>query len=540
MIAGAAMKARRRWRSALTAVLLLSGAASMSAAANQAQTVDVLIANGLVFTGEDKPGIWADVALSGDRIVFVGDAAEEGISAKRTIDATGMVVSPGLIDVHTHSDVELTSADPVVRQVPNHTLQGVSTIFIGNDGFGSPAISRVAAGLHAAPAAVNVAQFVGFGEVRKQVIGETARAPSEDELGEMRQLVAQAMCNGALGLSAGLYYAPQSFAKTDEVVALAKEAGWRGGIYDTHMRDESSDNIGLIAAVNETLDIGNRAGVPVHIAHIKAQGVDVHGKSGEVIGLINAARARGQNVTADQYPWIASGTRVSNALVPRWAMDGGMTEVVRRLGDPGLKDRLELEIADNIRRRGGPESILLTSGPHRGVTLGALAQSWGVTPIEAGVRVVRDEGDARIASFNMTTSDMENFARQEWVVSSSDASTGHPRKFGSMPLRWRLLVRERGVLTPREFIRRSTGLTADIYGLIDRGYLRRGAFADVLVFDPRNFSETADFANPTLLSEGVQFLFVNGTPVVEAGRPTAALPGVPLLKPRNAGWQCPS
>jgi len=499
-----AMNTGRR-RSLLTVVLLLCGACAVAgaAAADEKHAVDVLIANGLVFTGEDKPGIWADVGLSGDRIVFVGDASVAGIDAARTIDATGMVVSPGLIDVHTHSEAELTSDDPIVRRVPNHTLQGVSTIFIGNDGGGTPDIERMAASLRSAPGAVNVAQFVGFGEVRKRVIGETARAPIASELGAMRELVAGAMCQGALGLSAGLYYAPQSFATTDEVVALAQEAGWRGGVYDTHMRDESSDNIGLIAAVNETLDIGMRANLPVHIAHIKAQGVDVHGKSSEVIGLINAARERGQNVTADQYPWIASGTRVSNALVPRWAMDGGMSAVVRRLADPALKNRLELEIADNIRRRGGPESILLTSGPHRGVTLGKLAQSWGVTPVEAGVRVVRDEGDARIASFNMTPADMENFARQEWVISSSDASTGHPRKFGSMPLRWRLLVRERGVLSAQDFIRRSTGLTADIYGLTDRGYLRRGAFADVLVFDPRNFRENADFANPTLLSDGV-------------------------------------
>lgn len=534
------MKARLVCLQISALALALSGPLVMSAFANQTQVADVLIKNGLVFTGEDRPGIWADVAFTEDRVIFVGDAEAEGVEARRTIDATGMVVSPGLIDVHTHSETELRSQDAVDRRVPNHTLQGVSTIFVGNDGGGTPDISEMAAGLRAAPAAVNVAQFVGFGEVRKRVIGETARAASADELAEMRNMVGGAMCEGALGLSAGLYYAPQSYATTSEVIALAEEAGWRGGIYDTHLRDESSDNIGLIAAVNEAIEIGLRASIPVHIAHIKAQGVDVHGKSSEVIGIINAARARGQNVTADQYPWIASGTRVSNALVPRWAMDGGMAEVVRRLGDASLRDRLEREIADNIRRRGGPESILLTSGPHRGITLAALAQQWGVSTVEAGVRVVRDEGDARIASFNMTTSDMENFARQEWVISSSDASTGHPRKFGSMPLRWRALVREREVLTAQQFIHRSTGLTADIYGLTDRGYLRRGTYADVLVFDPRGFRENADFANPTLLSEGVQFLFVNGTPVVEAGNPTSALPGHALLKPRNAGWHCPS
>jgi N-acyl-D-amino-acid deacylase len=512
--------------------LLITGAAPVR--------VDVLIAGGTVYTGEEKPGVRGDVGLRGDRIVFVGDSARAGVRAKRRIDASGMIVAPGLIDVHTHSGGDLAADDAKRRQVPNHTLQGVATVFVGNDGDGSPNVAAEARTFASKGIGVNVASFVGFGAVRKQVIGETARAPSPAELVRMQGLVAKGMCEGGLGLSAGLYYAPQSFAKTEEVIALAREAARRGGLYDTHMRDESSDNIGLLAAVEEVMRIGREAGLPVHISHIKAQGIDVHGQSARVIDIVRKAQASGLSVTADQYSWLASGTHVSNALAPRWAMDGGDAALVRNLGDPKLKARLDVEMADNLRRRGGPESILLTSGPHTGQTLGALAKAWNVTPLEAGVRVMRDEGDARIASFNMTAPDMENFARQPWVVSSSDASEGHPRKYGSMPLRWRLLVREGHVLTPQQFIRRSTGLTADIYGLRQRGYLRPGYFADVLVFDPARFRERSDYAHPRQLSEGVQQLFVNGVAVVDRGQPTGALPGRPLLKPRNPKWACPA
>ncbi len=523
----------------IVAMLLGAGAAAAPAMAQDAM-MDVLITGGTVYVGDLQPGRVADVGLRGDRIAFVGDARKSGVRAVQTIDARGLIVSPGLIDVHTHSGNDLANADPAVRMVPNHTLQGVSTVFIGNDGDGAPEVGAFARRYRASPGAVNVAQFVGFGAVRKAVVGDGARAPSDSELVTMRNLVAKGMCAGAFGFSAGLYYAPQSFAKTDEVVALAREAAVRGGLYDTHLRDESSDNIGLLAAVEEALTIGRAAGLPVHLAHIKAQGVDVHGKSGDVIAMVERAQKAGQKVTADQYTWLASGTRLTNALVPRWAMDGGKDAMAGRLADPALQSRLDAAMVDNLRRRGGPDSILLTSGPYRGKTLTMLGREWNVTPLAAALRVIREEGDARIASFNMTREDQENFARQPWVVSSSDASEGHPRKYGSMPIRWRLLVRERAVLTPEQFIHRSSGLTADIYGIADRGYLRPGAFADVLVFDPAQFREQADYSQPRALSQGVRTLFVNGVPVVADGKPTGDVGGRPLLKglPREA--PCPA
>ncbi|HRD45436.1 MAG TPA: hypothetical protein PLF78_03020, partial [Caulobacter sp.] len=235
----------------------------------------------------------------------------------------------------------------------NYLAQGVTTVLIGNDGDGRPEVAALMDRAERRGVGVNVAAYVGFGAVRKAVVGDAARAPTADELGRMKALVARAMCEGAIGFSTGLYYSPQSFSKTEEVIALAREAGTRGGIYDSHLRDEGSDNVGLLAAVEEALRIGREADMPVHFAHIKALGVDVHGKAPTVIARIEAEIAGGREVTADQYPWLASGTHLGNALVPIWAKDGGRSAQNARLADPALRDRLVVEMSDNLRRRGG-------------------------------------------------------------------------------------------------------------------------------------------------------------------------------------------
>jgi N-acyl-D-aspartate/D-glutamate deacylase len=514
-------------------VLACAFAAALPAAAEQRPRVDLLIRGGVVVDGTGGPRREADVAVDDGRIVLVGDAS--ALSARRLIDAEGLVVAPGFIDPHTHSLSDLVSDDANHRRALNHLAQGVTTILVGNDGDGSLDVAAQRRRLEQARIGVNVGAFVGFGSVREAVLGQAARAPTQDELDRMRQLVAQAMCEGAVGFSAGLYYAPQSFAQTEEVIALAREAAARGGLYETHLRDESSDNVGLIAAVEEALRIGREAGLPVHFAHIKAQGVDVHGQSTRVIELIDAARAAGQRVTADQYPWRASGTRVSNALIPRWTQaDGGPAAMRRRLADPSLAERLDAEIADNIRRRGGPESLLITSGEYRGSHLGQVAEMLGVTPVEAARRIAL-AGDARIASFNMREDDIRNFMRQPWVVTSSDATPGHPRRFGSFAMKFALYVREEPLLTVEEFVHRSSGLTAEIFGLEGRGLLREGYAADIVVFDPRSFAARATFEEPELYAVGVHYAVVNGVLAVDRGVATSALAGRALARAPAAG-----
>ena len=319
------------------------------------------------------------------------------------------------------------------------------------------------------------------------------------------------------------------------MVALAREAGLRGGVYDSHIRDESSYSIGLAAAVDEAIAVGREAGIPVNISHIKALGVDVHGQAPAIVARIEAARAAGQSITADQYPWSASGTTLVAALVPRWAQDGGRPELLRRLDDPSIASRLRTEMAENLRRRGGAAALLITQGMHRGDNLAEIAGT--SDPVEAAIGIIR-EADVRVASFNQTEADIETYMRQPWVMTGSDASDGHPRAFGSFARLYAEYVVKRRVLDLRAFIERSSARTADRFGIVDRGRLRPGAFADILVFDPRSYEARSTYELPTLLAAGVEAVFVNGVAAVEDGALTGAAAGRGLARAPREG-SCP-
>jgi N-acyl-D-aspartate/D-glutamate deacylase len=512
---------------------LLLGIAALGGA-SPPPAVDLIVRGGTVYPGSGAPFV-GDVAIAGDRIVAVGRRLRH--SARRTIDARGMVVAPGFIDPHAHLGEQLADADARTRLVPGFLMQGVTTAFIGNDGGGDTNIGAVLGRARTQPVGINYAAFVGFGEVRRAVVGEADRAPTPEELARMRRIVAAGMCSGALGLSTGLFYAPQSFATTAEVSALAREAGTRGGVYDSHIRDESSYSIGLAAAVEEALTVGREGRLPVNISHIKALGVDVHGYAPAIIARIEAAQRAGQRVTADQYPWAASGTSLAAALVPRWAQDGGRPALLRRFDDPSLAARLRTDMADNLRRRGGPASLLIAEGAHRGQRLAEVAQARGLDPLAAAIAIIRVQ-DPSVASFNQTEEDIAAFMRRPWVMTGSDASTGHPRAYGSFARKYSEYVVRRRVLTLRQFIERSTALTADTFGLPDRGRLRAGAFADLVVFDPRTFAARATYEEPTLPAAGVRFLLVNGVAAVENGALTGRAAGRALAHVPPAG-SCP-
>jgi len=533
-------------KSRLAVALLLSSALAGSAT-GQGQQADVLITGGTIYDGSEAKPYTGDVAITGDKITYVGPKAN--VTAKRTIDAKGMIVSPGLIDAHTHTDHFIDSADKAQRADPAWTMQGVSTVFIGIDGNGTPDLKAKFARYSAQGIGPNVVSYVGFGAIRQAVIGEAAREPTRAELEKEKALVIKGMCEGAIGLSAGLFYAPQNFAKTDEVIALAKEAGKRGGIYDTHQRDETSYSIGLIGSTKEVLQIGREGGIPVHFSHIKALGPVVWGKSTEVIKLINDARASGQNVTANHYPWQASHTGLAAALIPRWASDGGNPAMIKRFDDPALMKKIKAEMVENLKRRGGADKILLTSGqadggqantaPDRPWTakyLSDIAKEWKVDPLDAAIRILREsKGKASIVSFNISEPDLENFMKQPWAVTSSDGGPGHPREYATFQTKYAVYVKQKHVIDTGFFIRHSSGLTADIFKLDRRGYLKPGYFADVLVFDPGRYVPKADYVHPAVLSEGVQELFVNGVAAVDNGKPTGATAGRPLPHSPTAG-----
>lgn len=530
----------------LPGLLLLAACAVAPAAPAPVAEADILIHGGLLFDGGPDAGEVADVAIRGDRVLAVGPGLRQRYRAAREIDATGLVVSPGFIDPHTHPDTYLRSPDPARRRILPWLHQGVSTIFIGIDGSGTPDVAADRATLEAAGTGTNVAAYVGLGPVRRRVLGDDARAPDADELARMRGLVANAMCEGAFGLSAGLFYAPQGFASTDEVVALAGEAAVRGGVYDTHQRDESSYSLGLMGSIDEVLEIGRRAGLPVHIAHIKALGADVHGRAGEVIARIERARSEGQRVTADQYPWLASSTSLGAAVLPRWAVDGGRAALFARLDDAATAARVRDAIGDNLQRRGGADAILMTGTgwPWSALTLQAYADAEGIHPVEAALRIIREGGTGRtgsaqrIASFNMRRDDVDLFMRQPWVLTASDGGDGHPRQYATFPEKYTRFVAGEGVIDLAAFIHRSTGLTASTFGLEGRGFLRAGHYADVLVFDPDAYAPRADYVRPDVLSEGVVHLFVNGVAMIDAGRAAHALPGR-VLQHRPPPGTCP-
>lgn len=507
-----------------------SSSADMSERAANTSELEILISGGDVYIGNEGEGpIEADIGINGERIVFIGDASKRAFSVKTQVDANGLTVAPGFIDPHTHATGDLFSENEEERQNLNYLTQGVTTVFIGNDGGGDPDIADRREDLTRLGVGTNAAMVVGHGAVRQEVVGLADRQPTQAELDEMKGLVEKAMCEGAFGFSSGLYYTPQNYSTTEEVVALASEAGNQNGYYDTHIRDESSYSIGLRAAISEAIEIGSRSGAPTHISHIKALGTDVWGASRDIVDLVEKARARGQQVTADQYPWLASGTRISNALLPSWALDGGLAETRKRFERASEIEKIETEMAENLRRRGGAEKILIThiigSDPeYNNKTLAEVSRMLNLDAIGAAIKILK-AGDARIASFNMQESDVEYFMSQPWVMTGSDGSSGHPRKYASFPKKYSKYVVEKNTLTPSDFIYRSAGLAAESFGIKERGFIREGYFADIVVFDPDAFKPNANYSNPELLSDGVVDLIVNGKLAIQSKAITGELSG---------------
>ncbi|AKM06758.1 N-acyl-D-amino-acid deacylase family protein [Pelagerythrobacter marensis] len=523
----------------LGAALVLAAPAAAQARQGQddGAPADLLITGGTIYPGGGDP-FTGDIAITGDRIVYAGPQYPH--TAQRTIPAEGMIVAPGFIDPHTHADDALMSDIPAARLVLPFITQGVTTAFIGVDGRGDPDVAVTFGEDSGRDYGVNFATYVGLGALRGEVIGSDDRPPTQAELAEMVALTDQAMCQGALGLSTGLFYAPQSYAEEGEVVALARAAARHGGIYDSHIRDESSYTIGLAGAVAEAIDIGKHAGIPVHIAHIKALGVDVHGQAGAVIEAVETARANGQVVHADQYPWPASGTGLSAALMPRWAQDGGREAMLARFDDPDQMARIRSEMAENMRRRGGPASLLITRGPADvlGKTLEDLAPAAGGDPVQAAIDVLR-RAEAGVASFNQDEADIAAFMVQPWVMTSSDASAGHPRYYASYARKYDTYVRERQVIDLRQFIDQSTVVPARAFSIEDRGTLSKGAFADVVVFDPEAYAPRATFLEPTLFSTGVRTVVINGVLALDEGAPTGKAAGRPLPR-QSKSTNCPA
>jgi N-acyl-D-amino-acid deacylase len=506
----------------------------------QAPAYDLVLRGGRIVDGTGSPWYRADVAIQGDTIVRIAPSIDA--QAARAIELNGLVVAPGFIDIHTHARrgiFEVPTADNYIRQ-------GVTTLIEGPDG-GSPIplapfLQKVAA-TRVSP---NFASFVGQGSVRSAVMGEVNRAATADELERMRGLVRQGMQEGALGLSSGLFYVPGTFTPTAEVVDLARVAGRMGGIYISHMRDEAK---GVVDSVKETIEIGEKGGLPTQITHHKIVGKKYWGQSVATLRSIDEARARGVDATIDQYPYTASSTSIGSALLPAWALEGGSDATLKRLADPAQRAKIKAESAAIIRdERGGgdPKNVVVArcdwdpslSGMH----LGAITTKRGLpvtieNAAETAMWIV-EKGGAQGIFHAINEEDLQRILVHPATMIGSDGEIPifgknhpHPRSYGTFARVLGVYVRDKKLLPLETAVQKMSSFPAQRLGLADRGVLRQGLKADIAIFDPAKVRDTATFEKPHSYAEGVTHVLVNGQVVFENGAMTAARPGRVLYGP---------
>jgi N-acyl-D-amino-acid deacylase len=497
--------------------------------------LDLIIRGGRVFDGSGNPWIRADVGVRDERIVAVGDLS--AAAADDEIDAAGLYVAPGFIDVHSHAVAGLV--DEERSGAATLLYQGLTTVVINPDGSGGLDIAAQRAALLAHGVGVNVAQMVGHGTVRGEVLGMEDRTPTGDELALMKAIVRKAMEEGAFGLSSGLFYAPGSYAQLAEVIDLAHIAARHGGVYAAHIRDESNYTIGVVAAVDEVIRVAREAGIPGVVTHIKVLGPTIWGESATLVERIDAARADGVEMYADQYPYEASSTGLSSALLPRWSQAGGSQAQARRFADRETHARIRQAMRDNLARRGGADRIQFTGGgpEMEGRTLQSLADQQGEDPIDVAIEIISGGLPGSIISFNMHTDDLRTLMAQPWTMTSSDGGVPpfgigrpHPRSYGTYPRKIRKYVLEEGFITLPAAIRSMTSLPATAFRIADRGFIRPGAFGDIVVFDLDRITDRATYTDPHQYAEGLVHVLVNGNAALRDGEPTGAKPGVVLRR----------
>jgi N-acyl-D-amino-acid deacylase len=524
---------------------------------------DLIIRNGHIVDGTGSPWYAGDVAIRGGRIAAIGKL--DGASARRTLDARGMVVAPGFIDMLGQSELSIL----VNPHLPSKIYQGITTEITGEGGSVAPLSDAILkadrvtyehfqlspdwrtfreyfARLRKQGLGINLGSYVGATQVRRMVLGDDNRDPSPVELERMKALVRDAMRDGALGVSTSLQYAPAPYAKTEELIALAAEAAKAGGIYASHIRDEGN---GIAAALDEAFRIGREAKIPVEIWHLKAAGKANWGRMPEIVKRIEDARRSGVDVAADTYAYTA-GANTFSAIIPPWAHDGGDKKLIERLKDPAMRARIRTEMEsasgdwnNEWQQVTGPESFLVGAVqnpkllPLQGKTIAQIARIWNKDPIDTVFDLlVQDEAFTQVALFVMSEPDVVLALQQPWVSVCNDsqgtAPDGllgkehpHPRAYGAFPHILRTYVRDEKKLTLEDAIRKFTALPAERMRFPDRGVLKLGMWADAVVFDPDAIHDVATYDSPNQLSVGMRFVLVNGVPVIEEGKMTNALPG---------------
>ncbi|MFN0121872.1 MAG: N-acyl-D-amino-acid deacylase family protein [Blastocatellia bacterium] len=521
------------------AVLTVLGVATVLHGA-QTGAYDVLIRNARIVDGTGAAWYRGDIALRGDSIAAIGHLGET--AARRVIEARDMVVAPGFIDIHSHARrtiFEVPTAENCIRQ-------GVTTVIEGPDGSSPLPLKPYMDKLAAARIGINFGMFAGQGTIREQVIGNIDRKATADEIEKMKELVRQAMLDGAFGLSTGLFYVPGNFTPTEEVIELAKVAGRMGGMHISHMREESSD---VLKSVAETIAIGEKGGLPTQVTHHKIVGTGNWGRSVDTLKMIAAARARGVDVSIDQYPYTASSTSIT-MLMPQWAQEGKREDVLKRLGDAPTRARIKAGIIDNIKyNRGGgdPKNVVIArcewDQSLEGKNLAEITKMRGrAATLEDAAETTMDivaKGGAGGIFHAINEDDVVRIMQDPLTMIASDGGievigrgAPHPRSYGTFARVLGVYVREKQALKLEEAVRKMSSLPAARLGLQDRGLLRPGMKADIVLFDPATVRDRATFTNPHQYAEGVSFVFVNGALVLDGGKMTDRRSGQVL---RGAG-----
>ncbi len=506
--------------------LALTGMALvLSATQVHAQQYDVLIRGGTLYDGSDSPGRTADIAIKGERIAAVGDIPT-GATATLVVNAKGKIVSPGFVDPHSHAADGLQTPElaPALPQI----YQGVTTLFTNPDGGGPGDLTDQIARTRALVPGVNIAPMIGHNGVRKAVMGEGDRKPTASEQQQMETLVAKAMDAGAFGFSTGLQYIPGKFSETGEVIGLAKVAArYPNSFYISHMRDESA---GVLQSLTELTEISRQTKLTSVATHLKPLGKVVWGRSTDMIALIEKARAEGLPVWADQYPYDANGGGIQSMFVPGWAQAGGSEALIKRLADPAQRARIRTAMIQSIEEFGGADRVQIRSykaDPSlNGKRLAAIAQANGLESVDMAIAMI-EKGGASTVIFSLDPNDVEAIMKQPWTMTGSDGalvpfggSAEHPRAYGTYPRKIRNYVLDKPVITMQQAIHAGTGLPAQVLKLADRGFLRTGYFADVIVFDPAKIRDLATYEQPHAYSVGMEYVFVNGQPALADGKAT--------------------
>jgi N-acyl-D-amino-acid deacylase len=528
-------------------------------------TFDLLIRDVRVIDGCSNPWFRADVGVKDGRVAAIGDLSAAP-PPSRVIEGRGLVASPGFIDIHTHSDFSLLldgTAQSKIRQgvtleLTNHCGGWAAPLVGASMDDARKHVVRYdptfeidwtdmpgfLARMERGGTSVNVAALVGHGAVRGAVFGYEDRPPAADELATMLRHIQESMEAGAFGMSTGIYYAPGSYASLDELAECCRVVARYGGIHASHIRDESTYNIGLLASMEEIVEIARRSGVKTQYVHVKCLGPGVWGLSGEIISRLEAARAAGIDITCDQYPYTASGSSITGSLVPRWAQVGGRAGLVARLRNPGERARMKKGIEENYVRRGGPDRLVVALYPEdqrfEGKPMSEVSRILGVDPAEAAMMLL-EQADASFVSHVINEDDLEAFMRYNPVMVGSDGSSlavngplsigwPHPRNFGTFPRVLARYVRERRTISLPDAVRKMTSLPAQRLGIWDRGVLREGYWADITVFNPDTVQDNATFENPLAYPSGIEYVIVNGEVVIDGGEHTGRKPGMVLRR----------